>query len=774
MIYVIIELWHFTKPYVNLSINRIHSEKIMNKLSLSEYFKAFRVNIALKVVLSGIICILINNIFHLKLGYFSLLFVLLTLVLFHGDVLKAGSLTIAGCIISGGVSLLITYLFFDSKLIYVLLMSVWIFLVVALLVKYFLAMLVSGVAATMVMYNSIYNSISYTTSLFEYYLVQLFLAMIVCYVIDELVWPNHSRRAFQITLSTVYNELSELFIGYTSDSKLAKKNHKSLSTKLITFSNLVTYVNRMSKEEKDKYFPIDEYLKIITFTRGIFIKTEVLEEFVLKEHLFIRDDRVLENVNQILAIISQSFCTISQSIGTNDIVELQDKELADSLSSLHEVYREMHEVEGREDEYYDDLHAFGAMLPVLDDITDKTRKIVESINIFHTDGYKDVMRSRLPHTHSVEKIRQKSFFNLDKQSYVAGMKTVVIFLILMFGEVVFGLPGGGQVVFFAILFGVIPNLGQAYMKSQYGIVGVCLGLLASFISLMILSISPHFLIVVLLYSLFTFVATYIASSSRDISVSGLQAGLLFPFGILLTTGPNLNIESALTRFLALFSAILIGLIIQHLLWPSNPYNMLKEKVSKSVRLSAQILNKLISLNKNEVDKVDKGVLQLAASLPTSTSLLHDAEYVIREEELHAEHFIEIVESIELIYADLETLNRTITGSNGRDLVHSYLNAINDEHLKICDLFDKVSYQFDTNQDFSDDISQLGEEMEKQVTKFRESGEWRQYTPEEIEKSVLVNTTMSSLLESLNNISIAISKVNEANAISRKVLVTKKA
>ena len=746
----------------------------MIKLSLSEYFKAFRVNIALKVVLSGIICILINNIFHLKLGYFSVLFVLLTLLLFHGDVLRAGSLTIAGCIVSGVVSLLITYLFFDSKLVYVLLMSVWIFLVVALLVKYFLAMLVSGVAATMVMYNSIYHSISFTTSLFEYYLIQLILALIVCYVIDELVWPSHSRKAFQITLSAVYEELSDLFSGYTSDSTLVKKNHKSLSTKLNTFSNLVTYVNRMSKEEKDKYFPIDEYLKIITFTRGIFIKTEVLEEFVLKEHLFIREDRVLENVNRILTITSQSFAKISQSIGTNDIVELQDKELTDSLSSLHEVYREMHEVEGREDEYYDDLHAFGAMLPVLDDITYKTRKIVESINIFHTDGYKEVMRSRLPHLHSVEKIRQKSIFNLDKQSYVAGIKTVVIFLILMYGEVILGLPGGGQVVFFAILFGVLPNLGQAYMKSKYGIVGVCLGLLASFISLLIVSISPHFLIVILIYSLCTFVATYYASSSRDISVAGLQAGLLFPFGILLTTGPNLDIESALTRFLALFSAILIGLIVQHLLWPSNPYNMLKEKVSKSIRLSAQILNKLILLNNNETDMVDKGVLQLAASLPTSTSLLHDAEYVIREEELHAEHFIEIVESIELIYADLETLNRTIAGSNGRDLVHSYLIAIKEDHLKLCNLFEKVSYQFDTNQDSSEDISQFEVEMEKHVTKFRESGEWHQYTPEEVEKGILVNTSMSSLLESLNKISIAISKVNEPNLTSGKVLVTKKA
>ncbi|MEM7007847.1 MAG: hypothetical protein AAF462_01800, partial [Thermodesulfobacteriota bacterium] len=457
--------------------------------------------------------------------------------------------------------MIISYLFLDSKLAYVALTSIWIFFVIALNFKYFLSLLVGGVASTMAMYTSIYDSLAQAANTFDSYMIQLLLAIIVAWIVDSLIWPNRSRGVFQLTLKTVYKDLSELFGGYLSENAAEKKNRRSLSISLITFSNLVNYVNRMQQEEKDKDFPIDMYMKIITFSRGIYIKIEVLEDLLLKDHMFLKNDKVEKNLSRIMTLISESFSVMSSVIGTDSPSEIKDKELKDQVESIHQIYREMHEVKDLDDEYYEDLHAFGAMLPVIDDITDKILRISEAINVFHNNQYSVMMAERLTHTKQVENKRKSSFLYIDQDGFRAGVKTVVIFLILMFGEVVIGLPGGGQVVFFAILFGVIPNLGQAFMKSRYGIIGVVLGITFCFISIMVISISPHFLIVISLYSLATFIAAYIASSSKDIAVSGLQAGLLFPFGLLLTTGPNLDISDAFTRFLALFSAVFIGLIV---------------------------------------------------------------------------------------------------------------------------------------------------------------------------------------------------------------------
>ena len=737
----------------------------MNKADLKEHFKALKVETALKLVITGIICILINNFFHLELGYFSALFSFLLIVLFHGEIIKVGLQALAGAVISGLVSILLAYLFIESSLVYVLVMSVWILIVVALLVKYFLAMLISGVAATMIMYNSIFNSVGEVSTLFENYVLQLLIAIVAASLIDGVFWPHRSRGSFQITIKTVYEEFSALFDGYVNESAEDRTAHQSMSTKLTTFSDLAAYVNRMQKEESRGDFPIDQYLKIITFSRGIFIKIEVLEEYVLKEHSFMKYEGAAKNLNRIFGLISESFSELARSIGTKNVLKTENKELQESITSLHKLYREMHEIEGRDTEYYEDLLALGAMLPVIEDIADKIRRIAEAVNVFHTDNYQKMLQGRVTHADNIEKIRKRAFFSPDKESLIVGFKTVVIFLLLMLGEAALGLPGGNQVVFFAILFGVIPNLGQAYMKSKYGVIGVSWGLAMSFIGLMVLLIVPNFLIVICLYSLGTFIAAYVASSSKDISAAALQAGLLFPFGILITTGPNLEINEALTRFLALLSAVFIGLIVQHTLWPVNPFQLLKRKISKSISYCGQILSKLVALDIKDRDKVDALVLPIAASLPSSTSLLHDAEYIIRQDELHAEEFIHIIESIELIYADLETIKRTIYGHSDSEIFHLYLNHMSDDYGKLASYFEKVSTRFGSDVgELTTRISDLKAKIEKDRSAFRDSEVWRKFSPEDIEMSVLVATNVDSLLNSLYKIAVCIDTINGAEPL----------
>ena len=84
-------------------------------MTLKEHFNAFRVETSLKLTLAGIICILINNLFHFDLGYLSTLFVFLILIVAHGDTLRVGAQTLGGGIISGTGIITVTYLFVESK-----------------------------------------------------------------------------------------------------------------------------------------------------------------------------------------------------------------------------------------------------------------------------------------------------------------------------------------------------------------------------------------------------------------------------------------------------------------------------------------------------------------------------------------------------------------------------------------------------------------------------------------------------------------------------------
>jgi len=744
----------------------------MNKLTLREYFRAFKVETSLKITLAGVICILINNIFHFDKGYLSTLFVFLILVLFHGEALKVGSQALLGCVISGSVTLIITYLFVDSKVLYLLLTGLWLFFCITFVQRFFLPTLLSGIVATLTIYESIFSSVSDATSLVGGYILQLVIAVIVCWIIDGLVWPHRSRGSFQLTLRTVYEEFSELFSSYTKERLVDRKDHHSISTSLITFSNLVTYINRMESEERNRDFPTDLYLKIITFSRAIFIKTEVLEEFVLKEHSFLSDELVKQNVNQIFNIISEIFSILAQSIGTKNVVNIEDKDIEGSISSLHELYRKMHEAEGMESDYYEDLLAFGAMLPVLDDLSTNIKRISEAINIFHKNEYQKILQDRVTRTKEVEKIKAGSFFSINKETSKAGIKTVAIFMLLIFAEFAIGLPGESQVAFYAILFGVVPNLGQAYMKSKYGILGVFSGLIFGFISLILVSQVPHFLMFLFLYCLGTFAAAYVASSSKDISVAGLQAGLIIPYALLYSTGYEVDLDTAFTRCMALLSTVLIAAIVHLLLWPVNPYKVLKQKISKAIAISGQILSKLLVQDIKEKEKVEKLVLPLAAILPTSTSLLHDAEYVIRQDDLHAEGFIHIIESIERIYADIETLKRTIYENIDSELIYLYLSHMEPLYEKTCRAFDEVSNQFNSGNDIAAEIASIIEGIQTHRAEFRDTGVWREFQSKDVEQEVLIATSIDSLLESLSKISLAVGEINQAKLAAKSILVTK--
>jgi hypothetical protein len=744
----------------------------MNKPTLKEQFNAFRVETSLKLTLAGIICVFITNIFHLDLGYLSTLFVFLILIVAHGETLRVGAQSLLGVIISCAVTLLITYLFVESRVLYLFLSGVWIFLCMTFVYKYFLPTLVSGIAATITVYAAVYVSVSDATSSAENYVLQFFIAVVVCWAIDWLMWPHKSRGSFQLTLKTVYEDLSELFKGYTREAPFDRKSHKDISTSLSTFSNLTVYIKRMQSEERSPDFPIDLYMKIVTFSRGIFVKIEVLEEFVLKEHSFMKDEEVKKKINIIYDMISESFSTLSKSIGTNDIVNIKE-ELQDSISSLHDTYRSKHEVEGMEDKYYEDILAFGAMLPVLDDISYSLQRIAEAINIFHRNEYQKMVESRVTHTVQVEKMKSGAFFRFNKESSIVGLKTVIIFMLLIFGEFIVDLPGEGQVAFYAVLFGVIPNLGQEYMKSKYGILGIFSGLLFGILSLIIVSQIQHFLILLALYSLGTFTAAYVASSSKDLSFAGLQAGLVIPYAMLFNTGPQVDLDTAYTRCLALISAAFIAAIVHILFWPNDPFKMLKQKISKAVAISGRILSELLTMDIKEKEKVDQLVLPLAATLPTSTSLLHDAQYIINRDDLHAKQFINILESIERIYVDIETLKRSIY-DKGSDLFRIYLSNMKPFYKRMSVVFEEVSNQFNSDINHVAEISSIIEDIEEYRIKFRDSGIWRTFKPEDIEQSVLVATNIDNLLDSLGQISRAIGEIGQSVQDNKTVLQTKNA
>ena len=422
------------------------------------------------------------------------------------------------------------------------------------------------------------------------------------------------------------------------------------------------------------------------------------------------------------------------------------------------VYDELHSVEGRDYDYFEDLMALGALLPLLEDIESLLNKTSDTLNIISSGEYEQMLHERVTRTPEVEKAREQKSAFMTRQQAQQALKTVIIIFLLLLGEMFLDLPGGTQASFYGVLFGSMPNLGQAHMKGKFAIIGVIIGLMYGLLGLWLVSVVAHFPIMLLLFILGFFVAAYLASGRQTIAAAAFQAGLMMPYVLLIDSGPELALSTAKMRFLALLMATSIGLLVLHNVWPVNPYNQLKKKLSDAVRISGVIFGKLLKLDEKEKERIESLVTPLAASLPTSTTLLADAQFLVATDKLHFEESVEIIDSLAKIYEELETLKRNVFAEMDNELLNLHLTHMAPEYKKICDYFERVSEQFVGGGEVSGEINSIKAEIVKHREEFRESGVSRRFGVEDLERTVLIATSVDGIIDSLYEIFVSMARI----------------
>jgi uncharacterized membrane protein YccC len=671
--------------------------------------------------------------------------------------------------LSGIYSLFIVYFFLDSKPLYLLLSAVWIFFCITFIGKYLIASVLSAILTTMTMFVAVFGTVSETTASVHNFIVQLFIALTVSWFVDELLLPHRSKGALYLTLSTVYKDYSIRFRSYVRAEGRGTQPQKFESASVDIFNNLVNLVRRTEREARGEEFHAEPLLKLVAYAKSIYIKLDVLAGIMSEEHGCLEDKVVSESLNDFFSSLSDGFEELADAIEKNRSAAPYASELDTKITNLKELYENMHSVVGKDQEYFEDLLALGAILPLLEDTATLLRKALEIWNVIYNRVYDELVRERVTRSPGVERMKSAKLPYLTKETVHQSLKSVIVIMLLLFGELIFKLPGGYQASFYGVLFGSMPNTGQAHLRGKLAIIGVMAGLLYGVIGLYIVMLIPHFLLLILIFTLGSFVSAYVASGSQKIAFSGLQAGLMLPYVFFTSMGPQTNLKLAMMRFFALLMASAIGLIVLHHIWPVSPYRELKKKISSALGISGAIFEKLLMLDEKEKEKIESLVNPLAATMPTSSSLLFDTQYIISDEKLHSEDFVEIIESIEVIYAELETLKKSIYAEIDNALLNKYLEHMAPDYRTARDLFDKASQQFYNKEALAPSVAELSRQIQDHRQAFRETGFWKQFPLEDVEQNVLVAASVDAVLESLRKITVCINSINESEAPSRAEL-----
>jgi len=280
---------------------------------------------------------------------------------------------------------------------------------------------------------------------------------------------------------------------------------------------------------------------------------------------------------------------------------------------------------------------------------------------------------------------------VDVHSVRAGVKLVLILLLLLVEERGLGFPGGSQVAFFATFFASTGNLGRQNKTDLVGLAGLLGGFLFGVVAAFLTSRLPEFPLLLALVFLGEFVANLAYQRLPRYGAAGLQAGLALPFTYLATTGPEWgSFSSATTRFWGLVVAGFSAVVVHAYLWPVLPMRQLRGSIAAALRDTAARLGHLFAGPRSAWEgpppSLDDAVIR-------AHDLLDDARYLPGPE--HADSAYDgIVDCLQEIDANLEYVHFLLGLEKEHPLRQHFFQVIADYPEQASSNLERVARQFE--------------------------------------------------------------------------------
>jgi hypothetical protein len=263
---------------------------------------------------------------------------------------------------------------------------------------------------------------------------------------------------------------------------------------------------------------------------------------------------------------------------------------------------------------------------------------------------------------------------IDVHSLRSSTKLIVIILLLLVEEGLFGFPGSSQVAFYATFFASTGNLGRQNKTDLVGLAGLLGGFAYGILAAFLTSRMPHFPLLLTLVFLGQFLADLAYQRLPRYGPAGLQAGLAIPFAYLATTGPEWgSFATVRTRFAGLVVAGFTAVVVHAYLWPVLPMRQLRALIAAALRATAASLAQLFSALRPTWEGAPPS---LGATVTRARDLLDDARYLPGPE--HADPaYHGILGCIQEIDANLEYIHFLVGLEEEHPLRQRFFQVIGD-------------------------------------------------------------------------------------------------
>ncbi len=731
-------------------------------MTLKEFQQQSRMQSTIKTVLVGVLCVLIGEYFHLDDPYFSVLLSFLLMTAFKGKVFRASLKALLATIIFGFISVLIGLVFFDSSILYLLLSCLLIFIAVLLVPLLDIGAIIAGIVSSIILFFTVFNGVEASTETYYLLCTQFFITFVVASIVDSFVLPFKSYEALRLTIDSTFASLSAHFKNL--NAVISKKPESEKEINLDTFNQMKELI-RISDIKNAQANEYNYLVKVAIFTKEIYVKNEIVRNILLEDNSEWMTPEIAEIVKTMNTDISGALNIIHESWisgGKNDVFISEEltNSLHSSIGNLEEIYRKVHSEPGREPLYYEKLLSFGSLIELYKIVVLKLHKIDALVRkskdpLFKHDAVSDIKEIR-----KTELIPDYKHLLLHKGNVRQAVKIIIITLIVLFGELYMKWPGGFQVTFFSVLFGLLPNIGQVHHKARISIQAVFVSILYGFVCLAVLSQVQSFILLILFFILGGIIFSYLANGTGSSSYGWLHALLIVPFSLLVTNvGVVDDLASAIQRGLALIVVACVGIAVQHLIWPVIPERQLRSSLNKSLISTTVILEELLRMDVTKSVEVKRLVRKQSEFLPAINTLFNDAKYLLSSEDENTHEYFNIIERVEFLYIQVESLFRGIYKHLDNRLLPLHLAHMKKNYDQLFDCIKEIARQFEDGTVLEYDFEKFTVELIENRQRFRDSEIWKKFSDNEIEHSVFIAKSIDEIIDTAVKINEAINTIN---------------
>lgn len=562
---------------------------------------------ALKTGLACCLAVAISYISHLPSHQLSLAFAYMLMTLGMPSPRLNWLQVQLATLISVIVSALLLVAFSGAPLLYLTLTLLWIF-VSLLFSKWFpLAATMAAMVSAIGIFVNFHGTMGQALSFFVTYELNFLVAGFSVAVVYTLIWPLNAPQVFLVRLAQVYTRLEEDCLRTAHRIRAGEPSPLDTdSLEWAPFRGLRQFLAPELRRARDTSNP---FARIILACRSLNLHLWFFNRAIAPVAPETLKGRVRQPLADFLERSAHHLHALLEGA-------LQRQEVAPVDPGLLKEVRAVSWDADPASEGVDILVNMGIHRSILNRVEENLQAVTRWHNKLIASLGRGLVTAR-PITTGQRLI--------DKTSAQASAKLVIMVVLLLVAEALFGLPGGSQVAFFATFFASTGNLGRQNKTDLVGLAGLLLGLVYGVVAAFFTSSSPHFPLLLAFVVLGVFLADLAYQTLPRYGVAGLQAGLALPFTYLATSGPEWGSFSAVwTRLAGLVLAGCTAIIIHAYLWPVLPMSQLRASIAAALRDTAESLK---SLFRGPRDTWPGAPESLKETVSRARDLLDDALYL---------------------------------------------------------------------------------------------------------------------------------------------------